>query len=229
MIKKIFIGVLLAGVFGLLVLGAVNRTLAKSTDTEPLALSENKTERFGGGNDGSQGQNQASNGDPDECLPENHAIETRLGVGKGQGQGNLNPSTNGNVPAGGNPGGRVGSNSGQGGQPEGAPADGLETGLANVEEILTYAGTVASITNELWIVNLDDFGSLEIEGRILSYLQENGFSVSVDDQVVINGFIEGDDFEVSGIQNQTTGVKIAVREETGRPLWAGGRGGGGNQ
>jgi hypothetical protein len=101
--------------------------------------------------------------------------------------------------------------------------------LADVEETLTYTGSVASITDELLIVNLDDFGALEIEGRTLSYLQENGFSLSPGDDVVINGFMEGDDFEVSGIHNQTTNVEITVREATGRPLWAGGRGGGGNQ
>lgn len=63
MIKKIFTGVLLAGVFGLLVLGAVNRTLAK-TNQEPLNLSESQEDRnntgnvtsFGGGN----GRNETS-------------------------------------------------------------------------------------------------------------------------------------------------------------------------
>ena len=228
MIKKIFIGVLLAGVFGLLVLGAVNRTLAKSTEKQPLALSENETERFGGGN-GGQGQTQASNGDHDDCLPESHTYESRLGGGKGQGQDNLNPSTDGKGPAGGNQGRRVGSSSGQAGQPEGAPADGLGTGLAEVDEWLTYAGTSTTASEDVWILDLNDIGSFEIEGRLLSFLQEKGFEVNAGDALLVSGFMEGDEFEVGGIENTTTGEQISVREETGRPLWAGGRGGGRNQ
>lgn len=42
MIKKIFVGTLLAIFFLLLVLGAVNRTVAKTQENEPLALSENQ-------------------------------------------------------------------------------------------------------------------------------------------------------------------------------------------
>ena len=228
MIKKIFVGVLLAGVFSLLVLGAVNRTLAKSTERQPLALSENETERFGGGN-GGQGQTQASNGDHDDCLPESHTYESRLGGGKGQGQDNLNPPTDGNGPAGGNQGRRVGSSSGQAGQPEGAPADGLGTGLAEVDEWLTYEGIVISTSEDLWSLDLNTIGLIEVEGRLLSYLQENGFKVNVGEKLSVWGFMEGAEFEVGGIENTTTGEQISVREETGRPLWAGGRGGGGNQ
>jgi hypothetical protein len=42
MIKKIFVNTLLAIFFLLLVLGAVNRTVAKTQENEPLALSENQ-------------------------------------------------------------------------------------------------------------------------------------------------------------------------------------------
>lgn len=50
MIKKVFVGGLLAIIFGLLILGAVNRTLAKSSDDGPFAVSQNLSEGNGSGN-----------------------------------------------------------------------------------------------------------------------------------------------------------------------------------
>jgi hypothetical protein len=35
------------------------------------------------------------------------------------------------------------------------------------------------------------------------------------------GFYEGDDFEVGQIDNATNGQTVLVRDENGRPLWAG--------
>jgi hypothetical protein len=100
MIKKIFTGVLLAGVFGLLVLGAVNRTLAK-TNQEPLALSETREDRnntgsvtsFGGGN----GRDEASIGSgygtgkysSTSGLGRNSRTESYAGGGTGVGLANV--------------------------------------------------------------------------------------------------------------------------------------------
>jgi hypothetical protein len=221
MIKKIFMGVLIAGVFGLLVLGAVNRTIAKSAEREPFALSENKTAKISGGN-GNQGQKQAPDNDPEDCLPKYRADEPRSGGGLGQGSEGFDPAEEGR--------GYNGENhTNLGGQPEGAPEDGLGTGLAEVEAWLTYSGTVQSTSEDLWVVNLIEIGPLEITGRLLSYLQEKGFVVTTGDELLVIGFMEGDDFEVGGVENVSTGEQIAVREETGHPLWAGGRWGGGKQ
>lgn len=69
--KKVFAGVLLAGVFGLLILGVVNRTIAKSEDSTPLALSES-----------SNGGNRR-----DDLLAENENIQAPLdssGYGRGK-------------------------------------------------------------------------------------------------------------------------------------------------
>lgn len=44
MIKRVFVGVLLAAIFILLILGAVNRTLAKLNDPSPLSLQEEALE-----------------------------------------------------------------------------------------------------------------------------------------------------------------------------------------
>ncbi len=63
MIKKVFVGVLLAGVFGLLVFGAVNRTLAKSSESvsqqSEKSLDWNECAGIGGEQNGS-GNNSSS-------------------------------------------------------------------------------------------------------------------------------------------------------------------------
>lgn len=228
MIKKIFVGVLLAGIFALLVLGAVNRTIAKSTGNEPLALSENLGERSGGGN-GNQGKNTENSGSSGDCTSGDHGSSLASSVGNGRRADTLDAPTDGQGYRGGYDDSQpAGGNNGQGGQPAGAHEDGSAVGIAVVEEWLTFNGVVDSVADDLWVINLADAGLVEIEGRLLSFLQENGFSVSAGDEVVLRGFMEGDHFETGRIENVTAGTALVVREESGRPLWAGGRRGGAN-
>jgi hypothetical protein len=53
-----------------------------------------------------------------------------------------------------------------------------------------------------------------------------GFSAEISDSIALNGFYEtADKFEVLFIENLTKGIEVQIREESGRPLWAGnGRG-----
>ena len=41
------------------------------------------------------------------------------------------------------------------------------------------------------------------------------------DSVSLTGFYEDGDFEVGQIDDQTTGQTVSLRDESGRPLWAG--------
>ena len=76
MVKKVFVGVLIAAAFGLLVFGAANRTLAKSLDNEPLALNESAQNGSGGNTgtnvslcyDPNNGQAAADSFDVQLCL-----------------------------------------------------------------------------------------------------------------------------------------------------------------
>ena len=205
MIKKIFVGVLLAGVFGLLILGAVNRTLAKTIDNESKTNQRTLIEGYTTGN-GNEGYSQEGDGIP--------ANDLEKGGGYRSGTYQDNSSS---YPA---------NWIGQGGQPQGASGDGLGIGLADVKEWLTLTGTVESLETDLWVVVLSDGTALEIEGRILSYLEEQGFSVNSGDSLNLMVFIENEDYEVGQIENLTTGEIAVVRDENGRPLWAGGRQGG---
>lgn len=224
MIKKVFVGVFLAIVFGLLVFGAVNRTLAKNDDTEPLALSKNLSEGNNGANI-NQNKNQSVNKSlennlylrgqdnsrgSNDCDEESHSDGTEYRKGAEE-QGNRSGTT-------------------QGGQPESVPGDGLGVGQAEVDEQMTEIGTVVSVSADLLVIELPDGSQLDLEGRVLSFLIEQGFSIVEGDELTITGFYEGDNFEVIQILNDTSGENISVRDQNGRPLWAGGRqqGGGNN-
>lgn len=210
MIKKVFVGVLLAGIFGLLILGAVNRTLAKSDKLEPLALSEGSG-RGNGTEDGYQNLQQLN-------QSENRSEQGRSNTGDALGKNNqisLNETA-----LGGN--GNSGYNSfGQGGS---ASGDIPGVGQADVE---TWADpitvTVDEVSPDLWIVSNDEGFELEIEGRSLSFMADNGFEAVPGDELVLSGFYEDDKFEIGAITNNTTQQTLVIRSETGRPLWAGGR------
>lgn len=212
MIKKIFVGVLLAGVFGLLVFGAVNRTLAKTTDNEYQTTGQNITAGNGNNQDNNlvAGELQGNGaGDGSGPIQENRSTNLKLS----------NNNSQSSQSAG-------GSGNGQGGPSETAPGDGTSTGIAEVEEWLTIEGTVASTDPDLWIVTLSDGTSLEIEGRALSFLTDLGFTVSVNDDLSLQVFLEDDEYEIGQIENLTTSEIAVIREESGRPLWAGGSRGG---
>jgi hypothetical protein len=223
-IKKIFVGGLLAIVFGLLILGAVNRTLAKSSDEGPLALSKNLSEERMSGN-GYNGNNQA--------YAQDNTMNDVIPNGKSQGYGNkvLSEERVGNEDHqegadvnryGGGNWGR--SESEDHTTSEGANSMGI--GQANVDLWLIDTGVVVSVSDDEWVIELSDATEIVFEGRMLSYLIEHGFSVSIGDTLSLTGFFDGDKFEVGQVQNTLTGELIHVRDENGRPLWAGGRRGG---
>ena len=109
-----------------------------------------------------------------------------------------------------------------------APADqssGSGTGLAEVEEWLTVTGKVASVDSLELVVQTPN-GEIVIDGRAWRFAQELGFKAFADDTLVLLGFDEDGEFEVGQLDTETTGDSVAIRGETGRPLWAGGRRGG---
>ncbi len=171
MLKKILLWSLFAAFAAILVIGAVNRTNAKSTDTA------------NGGN--GYGQN----------LTTDHENDT---------QGYQNRDENWQA---GN------------GQENGLP-------LAAQEEHTWHSltGEVTEVATDLIMVKTESGELIEIAGRPWSFAQELGFSVQPGDQVELSGFYENDIYEVAAINDLTSGASVQIRDETGRPLWAGGRG-----
>lgn len=102
-----------------------------------------------------------------------------------------------------------------------APGDGLGTGQAVVDEWLTLNGTVIVANTDELVVQTDAGDEVLLEGRALRFLQDGGFLAQMDQQLSLTGFYEDGDFEVGGVQNLSTGQSMMVRDENGRPLWAG--------
>jgi RNase P/RNase MRP subunit p29 len=121
-----------------------------------------------------------------------------------------------------------GGQSSYGGQGrEDVPGDQAGVGEADVKEWLTIQGAVVSVDANTLVVQADSGEQVAVEKRAWWFAQEQGFSAQVGDQVTLVGFYEGDDFEVGQIEDAANGQTVLVRDENGRPLWAGrGRRGG---
>jgi hypothetical protein len=74
------------------------------------------------------------------------------------------------------------------------------------------------------LVALGQEGVIELSGRAWSFAREMGFDAEIGDQIVLIGFYEADHFEAGVLRNDSLGIRVELREESGRPLWAGGRG-----
>jgi hypothetical protein len=117
-----------------------------------------------------------------------------------------------------------GSGRGRGGYSQGredAPGDQTGTGQAHVEKWLTLQGTVVSVDADTLLMQTASGEQVTMENRPWWFAQEQGFSTQVGNQVTLVGFYEKGDFEVGQISDTTNGQTILVRDENGRPLWAG--------
>lgn len=209
MIKKVFASVLLAVVFGLLILGAVNRTIAKSNDNEPLALSEG-TDRRNGTERGYRNSEQSDESSNSPQLGRNNKSSEL--------QYNNQTAENSSRLGGGRNNGGIGLGLG-----DETPLDGGLGVAATEPKIWTdpITVTVDTIADNQWLVsNIEGF-ELEIEGQALSFLQDNDFKVEIGDELVLVGFYEGDRFELGEITNNVTQQVLALRDETDRPFWSG--------
>jgi hypothetical protein len=215
MLKRIVLGVLMAGLITVLVAGAIIRTADKTAQVAEARGLEN-----GRG----FGQTAGAEHDCDGADQGNNSREPAAGGAQGLGQG----EGGGNGQGGGGHGqGGGGQGQGGGGQAgygddgsAGAPGQ-PATGLAQVSEWVSVEGTVASVDSSALVVDLNDGHQFVVEGRPWQFAQEAGLSVKAEDQITVTGFYEDGEFKVGQIENASSGQSILIREESGRPLWAG--------
>jgi len=60
-----------------------------------------------------------------------------------------------------------------------------------------------------------------VENRPWSFAQEMGFAAQPGDQVTLVGFYEDETLEVGQIADASNGQTVQLRDESGRPMWAG--------
>jgi hypothetical protein len=91
-----------------------------------------------------------------------------------------------------------------------------------VREWLTLIGTVERIDESTLIIGLASGEPITVEGRPWRYALEQGFSAAVGDRLIVTGFYDGEVFEVGQLANSTSDQTLNIRQDNGRPLWAGG-------
>ena len=119
-------------------------------------------------------------------------------------------------------GGGEGRGYGSGTQGQGSRrGDQTGTGQAHVEEWLTLNGTVTGVDGNALLAQTEDGAQVTVENRAWWFAQEEGFSAEVGDEVTLLGFYEGGELKIGRIDDLTNGQSILLRDENGRPMWAG--------
>jgi hypothetical protein len=104
----------------------------------------------------------------------------------------------------------------------GAQGQGAGTGQAEVTEWQSIQGLAVSVDTAALVLQMDDGAQITVEGRPWRFAQEQGFWAEVGDRVTVVGFSESGEFVVGQLSSDTNGTTTQIREENGRPLWAGG-------
>jgi hypothetical protein len=115
---------------------------------------------------------------------------------------------------------------GQGGRGQGGGRSTTEAApapLADVtaDEWLTMEGTVVSVADGLVEIATAAGDVIPLEGRPLSFAQEQGFSLQVGEPVGLTGFDENGEFKIGQLTSLGSGASITLRDASGRPGWAG--------
>jgi hypothetical protein len=189
MLKKVMVGIVLVGLIGVLVFGAINRTMDR---TGKVAQAQGS------------GRGRSAN-------------ELNNRGGYGQGGDAERPYSLGGESSQQVRGGAQGSDRGR----REASGDQSGSGQAQVDEWLQFQGYVASVDTDALVVQVAGGGQITVENRPWWFAQEQGFSAQVGDEVILSGFYEGEDVEIGRIDDATNGQTVLIRDENGRPLWAG--------
>jgi len=134
---------------------------------------------------------------------------TQRGPGQGQGVGR----------SAGNPGSSVGQPGGWGRPSEQTPAQPYPEADPTWTEL---SGTVVLLDGSELVLQTAQGGQLTAGLGKPSYWESQGLGLQPGDEVQIRGFWEDGEFEVGSLTLVATGKTVVMRDETGRPQWAGG-------
>jgi hypothetical protein len=102
----------------------------------------------------------------------------------------------------------------------------LGIGQARVNAWLTLEATVSDLARTGLTVTTMEGEIVTVERRAWAFAQAEGFSARPGDRILLTGFYAGNELEVGALENLSNGTSVQLREENGRPLWAGHGGGG---
>lgn len=207
MIKKIVLIGLFVLFAGILVYGAMNRTSATSEtarriESQKAAVNEpdplNEQEAFGQGNQG-QGLGRGQGNQSEGGQGQGNQGQGSQGQGQGQGQGNQQ---------------------GRGNQGQGQGRN-RQAEAAEIQERVTITGDVVQAPDLGIDMILETAAGEVLIGTGPGYLAEQGFEIQVGDPVSVDGFWENEEFKATKITLLADDSSIVLRDEWGRPMWAG--------
>lgn len=137
--------------------------------------------------------------------------------GQSNGGGNGKGNSAATAPGSGN--GQGGSQGAGGGKGNSGEPQGSGEGYPATEWVTVSGEVIARVDDELTIQTAD--GELVVHLGPEWYWDEEGIALNAGDQVQVTGFYEGGEFEVARVENTTTGESVTLRDESGRPMWAG--------
>jgi len=162
---------------------------------------------------GGRGQEQASEPSGDKGYGAKNDQGQNPGSGNGRGNGVANASDNG---AGLGNGNGQGAGGGKGNSEE---SKGSGEGYAATEWLTVSGEVIGLLDDELTIQAAE--GEMVVHLGPEWYWEAEGIALDPGDEVEVTGFYEGDEFETARIENLTTGESVTLRDDSGRPMWAG--------
>lgn len=192
MVSRIVWGVVITAAAALLLVGAVNRTMARSETGGSTAGLAGQQQRQG------QASNNQVAGESGYAAGQAEGAGVGLG-GDGQGQG---PGQRKQSAGEGQAYSGQGQGQGQGGgrrQGEGNGA--IAEPLADIDELDTLQGIVVEVNDELVLLEQESGETLEIGGRAWRFALENGFTVRQQERLQVAGFYDEGHFEPISIRN----------------------------
>ena len=105
---------------------------------------------------------------------------------------------------------------------------GASSPQALAEEWITVSGVVQSLDGTVLILDAGAGELIEVTLGQPGYWEAQGVNLAPGDAVVVEGFYEDEaSLEARSLTLAATGQTVVLRDESGRPMWAGGRRGGG--
>ncbi len=96
-------------------------------------------------------------------------------------------------------------------------------GIIEGQDWVVLSGQITRISSDTLEIQTITAGILEIEGRSWRFVRELGYVPLEGNELVVQGFYENGEFELSIIQDLTADQVFQIRDESGRPMWGGGR------
>ena len=157
------------------------------------------------GNGGQRSGGNYSHGDMPVMNGDAQRVQGSAGQGRGQRLANQSAETG----------------DGQGmGAGSREPLNAASAGEGHAEDWETLVGVALSLDGDL-LLRTSSGDEVLVGLGPLTYQARADFALAVGDELAVLGFHEDGEFKAGTVENLTTGQTLLLRDETGRPIWAG--------